>query len=287
MTKEEIQKSVEGIVEDLLANQKQEEGEVAEKAMPASMEENGGDDKIKSGTPMTDKQKEEAAKKAKEDEADMEKAKEDEKDEEKEEKSMKKSEDAEEKKEMKEVADKEVKEHEKDMHKKKEMKKSQESEEEVVETIELSEEEMELLKAWRSHKEQEETEEITKSQAPAESEELQKSLAAQEERNEKLEKALNSQSDLIKSLTDKIEKLASQPAYDKKAITSLEPIEKSSQSNGSEELSKAQKADILLDLQKSGKGVRSTHVAQMEATGRIVDPVVNRMLQEEINKRFK
>lgn len=270
MTKDELKKSVEEILEELELAQQEESSEEVEKAMPTKLDANGGEDKIKAGTPMSDKQAEKA-KKSEEEDSEMEKAED----------------------KMKETAEKEakeeVKEHEKDMHKKKKMEKSEEEAEEKVEksqesseevqeeVIELSQEEVELIKAWREEQEKDSFEKSE--EKDKEDDFIQKAFQSQ---NEELKKSLEAQNELIKSLSEQVTKLASQPAYDTKAISSLEPIEKAQPEE--EVISKAQKLDTLLELQKSGSDVRSTHIAELEATGKISNPSIARLLENELKK---
>ena len=101
---------------------------------------------------------------------------------------------------------------------------------------------------------------------------------------EDLVKAINSKDDMIKSLSDKIEKMESQPAYDKRSVDSLEPIEKSGESNTTDTISKAKVLDTMLDLQKSGKGINSYHVSEYEATGSISDPRAQRLIKDALKK---
>jgi len=282
MTEEEILKSIDAIIDETLGTEEQpaeeakEEVAKSEESKDTDKDANGGKDKIKSGSPMSAEQAEKAKAKKSEDE------KEDEEDE-KEEKSCKKSEEQEsdlqkaDKEAMKEIADKEakeeVKEHEKDMHKKK-MKKSLEELSDVLDS-----EELELIKAWREESEQAEKEvstDVAKSVVQAIStqiEDLKKAFDAR----------LNEKDSLIKSMSDEIKKLSSQPAHSGQAVSTLETLEK----GGSSEtiLSKSQVLDTMLDLQKAGKGITSQHIAEFEVTKNLSNPVVRALVMEEVKKR--
>ena len=86
-------------------------------------------------------------------------------------------------------------------------------------------------------------------------------------------------------MNERIEKMASQPAYDKRSVDSLEPIEKS-ENKPSDNISKSQVLDTMLDLQKSGAGITAYHVTRFEATGEIVDPKVEKLVKETLNKKL-
>jgi hypothetical protein len=183
--------------------------------------------------------------------------------------------DADDKKEKKDKADK------------KDMKKSEEAaavEAQPADEIgTLSDEEKELVKAWRASKD-EPAEEVAKSQAaeqaPKQDEEIKKALDAQKTENETLKKSLAEQSEMIKSLTEKVEKMESQPAYDKKAVTKLEPIEKSQPET--EKASKRQVIDALLTLQQEGdKDVNSHVISKYEATNQL-----SKSLQEKVKTQI-
>lgn len=187
-------------------------------------------------------------------------------------------------KEDKEKADKEKADKEaKDKADKKDMKKSEEAvpaQPAADEIGNLSDEEKELVKAWRASKD-EPAEEITKSQeaaAPAQDEELKKSLEAQKTENETLKKSLAEQADLIKGLTEKVEKMASQPAYDQKSVTKLEPIEKSQPET--EKASKRQVLNALLELQQAGEAT-SHDVSKYESTNQL-----SKSLQEKVKTQI-
>ena len=70
MTESEIKKSVEAVIDTILAQPSEEpKTENVEKAMPSSLPANGGKDEIKSGSPLSEKEemmseKKEEAKKA-------------------------------------------------------------------------------------------------------------------------------------------------------------------------------------------------------------------------------
>lgn len=243
----------------------------AAKAMPASSAANGGEDKIRSGSPMSEEQKAEEAKKAQAA---------------KDEKEKKEKEEDEAKKAMaeKESKEKESKEKEaKEAACKSKMKKS-------IDELKdhLDADELELIKAWR---EESEKEAVAKSQeAPAAAqapaaptmeqitEVLKKAVS---EGTADLRKALDEKDTLIKGLNDKIEKMASQPAYDRRSISNLETLEKSGAS-GNGELTKSQVLDKMLELQAAGKGVTSHHIAEFEATRNISDPTVRGIVFREL-----
>jgi hypothetical protein len=273
MTEEEILKSLDAIIDEVIGSeettQSGEQVAKSEESKNENKDANGGGDKIKSGSPMTEKQEVAAKAKAK-------KSEKDEEDQEEAQKSnakMKKA-DQEEKEEMKEIADEEVKDHEKRMHKK--MKKSIEE----LSAI-LDEEELELIKAWR-----EENGEVEQEETPAD---IAKAVAqAVGSQIEDLKKAFNeklSEKDaLIKSLSEEIKKLSSQPAHSRQSIDSLEVLEKGGSSETT--LTKAQVLDTMLDLQKAGKGITSHHIAEFEATRNISNPVIRNLVMEATKKRF-
>src|SRR5690606_16711130 len=206
----------------------------AKKAMPSSTPANGGEDKIKSGSPLTEEQKAEEAKKAREAE---EKAKADA--------------DAVAKAKEKEDDDKD----EDDKDEKAKMKKS------LAELADiLDEDELELVKTWREECEKEAIAKSQEASAPAPvaqptmaeiTEVLKKAVA---ESTADLKKAMDEKDTLIKSLNDKIEKMASQPAYDRRSISTLETLEKSGGS-AAQDITKSQVLDKMLELQAAGKGV--------------------------------
>jgi hypothetical protein len=271
ITKEMVEKLVDDIVK----------AEVVEKSMPNSTPANGGEDKIRSGSPYNeeeaamDKKKKDEAKKAADSEDDK---KDDKKDEDKEEEAkkakMKKSEEvvkAEKKDDDKDEDDKDDK---KDAKKKPAfMKKS-------IEELSshLDEEELELVKAWREQPAVEET--VAKSQA-VESDDLAKSLSkAVESALEPLKKSLAEKDTLIKTMNEKIEKIASQPAYDRRSISTLETLEKAGANT--QEISKSQIKEKLLSLQLAGKGVTSHHVAEFEGTNNISDARIRDLVFNEL-----
>jgi hypothetical protein len=280
MTEEEILKSLDAIIDETIGSEETtEEVSKSEESKNEKKDANGGDDKIKSGSPMSEKQ--EAAMKAKAKKAEKEDEEEEDEEEEDEAKkavessaNLSKAEDKEEKKEMKQVAKEEVKAHEGKMHKK--MKKSLDELSSV-----LDEEELELIKAWREENDEEESEEtpsdIAKSVAQAvgaQLDDLKKAF------NEKL-----SEKDvMIKSLSDEVKKLSSQPAHGRQSIDSLEVLEKGGSSETN--LTKAQVLDTMLDLQKAGKGITSHHIAEFEATRNLSNPVVRNLVMEATKKRF-
>jgi hypothetical protein len=266
--KEEIQKSIETLVDAALEKGLNNEAQ------------NGGNDEIKSGSPKTEEMKmsEEAEEKKKKDDMEKAKAKKSEdndaddkkKDEDKKEmeKAMKKAED--EKEEDKEDDKKD--EAEKAKKAKKSMKKSLQDLSSV-----LDEEELELIKAWRS--EQAEEENVVKSEDIAKA--VSDITSAQVD---ELRKSMNAQNDLIKSMSEQIKKLSSQPAHDKRSIDTLETLAKSG-TQESATITKSQVLDVMLDLQKSGKGVTSHHVAEFEATGNISNGQIKALVMGETQKR--
>lgn len=280
MTQEEILKSLDAIIDETIGTD-----EVAgEKTAPAAetvakseeskdtnKQANGGDDKIKSGSPMTEEQKAEEAKKAKE--------KKDKEEKEAKEKAMKEQaeksaqEEADLKKGAKESEDKDA-----DDKKAKKMKKSLEE----LAAAGVDAEELELIKAWREENAEEEEEvqgsaDIAKSVAQA--------VGAQiEELKKSFDEKLSAKDDMIKSLSAEVKKLSTQPAHGKQSVDSLETIEKSGASNT--EISKAQVLDTMLELQKSGKGINSRHIAEFEATRNLSNPQVKALVMEETKKRF-
>lgn len=187
--------------------------------------------------------------------------------------------DADDKKGKKEKEDKDA-----DDKKKMDMKKSEtETPAQPADEIgSLSDEEKELVKAWRASKD-EPAEEIVKSQeaaAPAQDEELKKALDAQKTENDSLKKSLAEQADLIKGLTEKVEKMASQPAYDQKSVTKLEPVEKSEPET--QKASKRQIIDTLLELQREGdKDVNSHVISKYESTNQL-----SKSLQEKVKNQI-
>lgn len=260
MSEQDIKKSIEQLVDQVLETESKPETktvatEEVAKAMPASLPANGGEDKIKEGTPLAEKEelmKEKEAKKAKEDE---------EEDEEKDKKKkLKKAEDQEDEEESEED--------EKDEEKTEKAKKMKKSLQDLQEH--LDEEELELIKAWR------EEEQIQKSQLEPEMT-LDSITKVLETAVAPLKKALDEKDTLIKAMSEKIEKLASQPAYDRRSISTLETLEKSSAAS-EEIVSKTQVLNKLLELQLAGKGVNSHHIAEFEATSNISNERVKEMV---------
>ncbi len=256
MPNQEMKQAVEQLVDKIVASETSAEtveakAEDVEKAMPSSLPANGGKDEIKSGSPMSEKQ--EMMSDKKKDEA----------------KKAEKEEDEDEEDEKKEKKDK------------MKMKKSLE---ELAEH--LDETELELIKTWREEEAKEEV--ITKSEETKEDEkkedkqeDLAKSIAkAIEDSIAPLRKALEDKDGQIKGLSEKVEKMASQPAYDRRSIASLETIEKSQA--GAEEISKSQVTNKMLELQVAGKGVTSHHIAEFEATNNISDPIVKSLVFKEL-----
>jgi hypothetical protein len=267
--KEEIQKSIETLVDAALEKGLNNEAQ------------NGGNDEIKSGSPKTEEMKmsEEAEEKKKKDDMEKAKAKKSEdndaddkkkEDEKKEmEKAMKKADD--------DKKDEDKKEDDKDeAEKAKKAKKSMKKSLQDLSSV-LDEEELELIKAWRS--EQAEEENVVKSEDIAKA--VSDITSAQVD---ELRKSMNAQNDLIKSMSEQIKKLSSQPAHDKRSIDTLETLAKSG-TQESATITKSQVLDVMLDLQKSGKGVTSHHVAEFEATGNISNGQIKALVMGETQKR--
>jgi len=171
----------------------------------------------------------------------------------------------------------------KDADDKKKAKKMKKSLEELA-AAGLDQDELELIKAWREENEEAETEEevvpavdIAKSVSQA--------IGAQlEDMKKSFEQKLSAKDDMIKSLSAEVKKLSSQPAHGKQSVDGLETIEKSSASNT--EISKSQVLETMLELQKSGKGINSRHIAEFEATRNLSNPQVKALVMEETKKRF-
>lgn len=253
---EELSKAIDAIVDEQLGKEAPApKTEEVEKAMPKTMDENGGKDKIKSGTPYS----EGGNKKSPEDEGSHTKK-------------MKKAEDETPAAENVEKAKEEKDEKDEDKKTKKAYK--------SVEALgDLSDEEIELVKAWREEKALEEkAETVEKSQAAPSTESLTKAITdAITSAVEPLKKAIEAKDNQIQELEKNFKKLASQPAYDKRSLSTLEPIEKS----GNEQtISKAQVLNKMLDLQMQGKGVRSNHITEFETTGNISDPGIKRLVMD-------
>jgi len=287
MTEEEILKSLDAIIDETMG--KDEEvaaapastetvAKSAEESKDENKQANGGDDKIKSGTPMSEEQKAEEAKKAKakkdKEDADKKKAMEDAEKSAQAEADLKKAadKDADDKKAAKEKEDKDA-----DDKKNKKMKKSLEE----LAAAGLDAEELELVKAWREENDEEEVQEssadIAKSVAQAVGAQL-------EEIKKSFDQKLSEKDDMIKSLSAEVKKLSTQPAHGRQSVDSLETIEKSGTSNT--EISKAQVLDTMLELQKAGKGINSQHVAEFESTRNLSNPQVKALVMEETKKRF-
>lgn len=278
MTQEEILKSLDAIIDETIGTD-EVAGETApaaetvaksEESKDTNKQANGGDDKIKSGSPMTEEQKAEEAKKAKE--------KKDKEEKEAKEKAMKEQAEksAQEEADLKKGA-KESEDEDADDKKAKKMKKSLEE----LAAAGVDAEELELIKAWREENAEEEevqgSADIAKSVAQA--------VGAQiEELKKSFDEKLSAKDDMIKSLSAEVKKLSTQPAHGKQSVDSLETIEKSGASNT--EISKAQVLDTMLELQKSGKGINSRHIAEFEATRNLSNPQVKALVMEETKKRF-
>lgn len=291
MTQEEILKSLDAIIDETIGTD-----EVAgEKTAPAAeavakseeskdtnKQANGGEDKIKSGSPMTEEQKAEEAKKAKEKKDKEEKEAKEKAMKEEAEKSaqaeadLKKSadKDADDKKGKKESEDKDE-----DDKKSKKMKKSLEE----LAAAGLDSDELELIKAWREENAEEE-DEVQGSADIAKA--VSQAVGAQiEDLKKSFEQKMSEKDDMIKSLSAEVKKLSTQPAHGKQSVDSLETIEKSGASNT--EISKAQVLDTMLELQKAGKGINSRHIAEFEATRNLSNPQVKALVMEETKKRFQ
>lgn len=274
MTQEEILKSLDAIIDETIGTD-EVAGETApaaetvaksEESKDTNKQANGGDDKIKSGSPMTEEQKAEEAKKAKE--------KKDKEEKEAKEKAMKEQAEksAQEEADLKKAADKDA-----DDKKAKKMKKSLEE----LAAAGVDAEELELIKAWREENAEEEEVQGSADIAKA----VSQAVGAQiEELKKSFDEKLSAKDDMIKSLSAEVKKLSTQPAHGKQSVDSLETIEKSGASNT--EISKAQVLDTMLELQKSGKGINSRHIAEFEATRNLSNPQVKALVMEETKKRF-
>lgn len=280
-TKEDIKQVIDKMVDEHL-----------EKAMPSDLEENGGGDKIRSGSPFTEKGSgskgggesgAEAAGSQKKGDP-MSQSEPSEKTGEDHKKKMKKSEDETSEEDEVAKAKESAKEEAKEKHEEGESKAEEKKEEKakmkkaMEELGELDDEEIELVKAWREEKAAEE-EEVSKSlnATPAfDPEVLSKAIS---DAVAPLQGKIAEDKEIIKSLTEKVEKLASQPAYDKRSLSGLEPIEKGGDSET--EISKSQVLDKMLDLQREGKGVRSNHITEFEATQNISDPSIRKLVMDQ------
>jgi len=267
VTKEEIKKSIDELVDKALSAESNSEvaaTEEVEKSVNQDTDRpsNGGKDAIKSGTPQTEKQDAKVKKSEDEEASDaVEKSNDQDEDD--------KDEDKDDKKKDKKSDKKDDKDDKND--KKKAMFKSENGDEEIMQ---LDEDEVELLKAWRKSNEEAE-EEVEKASFPS-GEELTKSIASA---LEPLQKGMKERDDLIKGLQDKIEKMASQPAYSKRSLDSLEPIEKGGH-QATETISKSQTLNKMLELQQAGKGVSSVHIAEFEATNNISDQNIKNLVKQ-------
>lgn len=274
---EQLKKSIDSVVEKILATDKPTDQKIEKAAefptkdgelssgSPEGLSANGGKDRIKNDSPLSEEEKMMGEKKKKE--AEAKKAQEDAEAEKVEKAKMKKDDDCDDDK------DKD------DKKKPPFMKKMKKSIEELSEH--LDEDEIELIKAWREQPAEQATAEDVKKSMTAEpedkTEQLKKALT---EIVAPLQKAIEDKDTLIKSLGEKIEKMASQPAYDRRSISSLETLEKSGEQ--SQTINKSQVTEKLLALQLAGKGVNSHHIAEFEATGNISDPSVKAMVFKEL-----
>lgn len=291
LTQEEILKSLDAIIDETMGKDEEVAQPAASTETVVKSEEgknenkqaNGGEDKIKSGSPMSEEQKAEEAKKAKEKKDKEEKEAKEKAMKEEAEKSaqveadLKKSadKDADDKKSKKESEDKDADD------KKKAEKKMKKSLEELA-AAGLDSDELELIKAWREENDEEESEE----EAPADiAKAVAQAVGAQlEDIKKSFEQKMSEKDDMIKSLSAEVKKLSSQPAHGKQSVDSLETIEKSGASNT--EISKAQVLDTMLELQKAGKGINSQHIAEFEATKNLSNPQVKALVMEATKKRF-
>lgn len=276
MNEQDIKKSIDQLVDSILKTESIEKAEHPtnggfEGAKPAAEMDKSEEDKEPKAEEQSESKEEESeeAKKAK-----MKKA-EEEKESAKEGKAEDKDDESKKSEEKEEPKKDEKAEDEKEEAKKSKMKKS------LVELAQiLDEDELELVKAWREDTASEQV--VTSAQSQ---EEFSKSLTkVVTDVVEPLKKALEEKDSLIKSMSDKIEKMASQPAYDRRSITSLEALEKSD-SASSNEISKSQVTDKMLELQIQGKGVTSHNIAEFEATGNISDPVIKSLVFKSLNLR--
>lgn len=277
MTEDEIKKSIEDLVDKALKIeesdseskddlQKSEGGEAASVRKDTDRPSNGGKDNFKSGSPESKKQTMYKSKDGK-----MYESLDD---------AFAAGAEIEEKVEVDEdgnilKAMKYKKAKKEDEEEKEEMEKA--NTESKKESLELDADEIELVKAWRAEKEADE--------AKKPYDEMQKSMtAALGEVVEPLKKAIEDRDEIIKSLTDKIEKISNQPAYDKRSVDTLEPLEKGGDSQV-DTISKSQVLNTMLDLQVEGKGVNAQHVAEFEATRNISDPKIKQLVMSEAKKR--
>lgn len=262
--KEEISKAIDAVIDEQLGTEgsKEKTDEVA-KAMPVAMDENGGKDKIKSGSPFSEGNKKSPENEGSHsEEAGKEKSKV-----KKSEETSPEAEEVEKAKAEKKDEEKNEKDDDKDDKKKKMMK----SYEEVGE---LTSEEIELVKAWRAESQEEEKEEVQKSMG---AESLTKAISeAVSSALEPMKKALEAKDEQIETLKKSVEKLSSQPAYDKRSLSTLETIEKGGEETPT--ISKSQILEKMLDLQMQGKGVKSQHVAEFEATNNISNPEIKQLV---------
>lgn len=278
MTDQELKKSIEQIVEEILAKPAPEAtatetvakaaGELAKEGelssgSPEGISANGGKNQLLGAS----SEKDEAAKK--EDEAKKAQA-------DAEEKEKKEKEEKEKAEKMKKAQEDEKKEKdEKDAEEAKKAKKMKKSLAELSEHLDA--EEVELIKAWR----EETSEESMQKSEAVEQEDLVKTIAkAVEDQIGNFKKVLDEKDLLIKSLSEKVEKISSQPAYDRRSIATLETLEKSG--TESKDISKTQVLDKLLDLQRQEKGVTSHHIAEFEATNNISDSVIKSLVFKEL-----
>lgn len=259
LSDEELKKSVEEILEAALKSEETEEEtsseDTVEKAMPMTSVANG-----KVQTPNSESLSTKAAEKK---QSEMKKAEEDDKE------------------------DEDSKEDKMEDKKEKLKKKMKKSLDELAEL--LTEDELELVKAWRE--ENEEVSQIIEESISKSEETISKSSGLEdissiiESKFESLTKAMSEKDDIIKSLKETVDRIASQPAYDRKSISGLEPVEKSIQGQSSApEISKDQIADRLLELQLAGENVGSRDVAEFEATNNISNARVKSLVMESFKK---
>jgi hypothetical protein len=292
VTKDELKKSIEKMVDDALDKEESETIEKGNKAANAkgvagnkeadhpkhNSDTNGGDDSMKSGSPYNEKESPaEPDSKGKK----MKKAGEDEESDEdgvekaypqpqKQGPKSNKDPDSVTQNKEKKSEPNSVKQNKQKSSEPSSVKKSQEGD-----LGDLTKDEVDLVKAWRADNASEAQVEQQLASS-AKTEEFSKSLAAATGAVEDLRKVVEDQQGIIKSLTDKVEKIASQPAYDKRSLSTLEPLEKSGDTESV--IPKARVLDKMLELQRADKGVTSKHVSEFEVTRNISDPSIRNLV---------
>ena len=102
---------------------------------------------------------------------------------------------------------------------------------------------------------------------------------------EPLQKALAEKDETINKLNEKVEKMASEPAYDSRSVADLETIEKAEEEEQTPSpISKDQVLDTMTQMQLDGKGISSIHIAQFEATNTL-PPNIQSKVEQEIAKQ--